>query len=174
MTAEVETRVPPRLRELVPVAVASLVASRALVQTGAVVRDAARGGFDPAALERVRAAYARAGLAPPLDEEARAAASLDARAFRDALVELKRAGVLRALGGGLHFDAAALDALKDRVRTHFATAATLTPGAFKELAGGLSRKHAIPLLEWLDTQGITRRQGDARIPGPLAAPKLAQ
>ena len=168
MTAEVETRVPPRLRAFVPSAVASLVASRTLAQTGAVVRDAARGGFDPAALEGVRAVYARAGLAPPLDEEARAAASLDARAFRDALVELKRAGALRALGGGLHFDAAALDALKERVRAHFAGAATLTPGAFKELAGGLSRKHAIPLLEWLDTQGITRRQGDARVAGPLA------
>ncbi len=168
MTAEVETRVPPRVRALAPVAVARLVAARTLAQTGAVVRDASRGGFDPAALARVGDVYARAGLAPPLDEEARLASQLDARAFRDALVELKRAGTLRALGGGLHFDAAALTSLEGRVAAHFAASPTLTPGAFKELAGGLSRKHAIPLLEWLDTQGISRRQGDTRVPGPRA------
>ncbi len=168
LTAEVETQVPPRLRALVPAAIASLVANGTLAQTGAVVRDAARGGFDPAALERVARIYAAAGLAPPLDEEARVAATLDARPFRDTLVELKRAGTLRALGGGLHFDGAALDALKLRVAAHFASATALTPGAFKELAGGLSRKYAIPLLEWLDTQGITRRQGDVRIAGPAA------
>jgi selenocysteine-specific elongation factor len=114
----------------------------------------------------VRDVYARAGLTPPLAEEARAAAQLDARVFRDALVDLKRAGALIALGGGLHFDAAALAALREKVITHFASSPTLTPGAFKELAGGLSRKYAIGLLEWLDTQGISRRQGDGRVAGP--------
>jgi selenocysteine-specific elongation factor len=168
MTAELETRVAARVRPLVPAAVASLVAARTLAQTGAVVRDASRGGFDPVALAKVRDVYARAGLAPPLDEEARAAVQLDVRAFKDALVELKRAGTLRALGGGLHFDAAALDGLEAQISAYFASSATLTPGAFKELAGGLSRKYAIPLLEWLDTQGVSRRQGDARVAGPRA------
>jgi selenocysteine-specific elongation factor len=168
MSAEVETRAPARVRALVPAAVASLVAARTLAQTGAVIRDASRSGFDPAILATVKGAYARAGLAPPLDEEARVAAKLEVRTFRDALVELKRAGALRALGGGLHFDAAALDSLEARVVAHFAASPTLTPGAFKELAGGLSRKYAIPLLEWLDAQGISRRQGEVRVAGPRA------
>jgi selenocysteine-specific elongation factor len=34
--------------------------------------------------------------------------------------------------------------------------------AFKELAG-VSRKYAIPLLEYLDRNGVTRRDGDERI-----------
>ena len=38
----------------------------------------------------------------------------------------------------------------------------LTPGDFKELTG-LSRRGAIPLLEWLDAQKVTRRQGDVRV-----------
>ncbi len=38
----------------------------------------------------------------------------------------------------------------------------LTPQGFKELTG-LSRRGAIPLLEWLDSQGVTRRQGDVRV-----------
>jgi selenocysteine-specific elongation factor len=34
--------------------------------------------------------------------------------------------------------------------------------AFKELAS-VSRKYAIPLLEYLDRQGLTRRAGDERV-----------
>ena len=35
-------------------------------------------------------------------------------------------------------------------------------GAFKELTG-VSRKYAIPLLEYLDREHVTRREGDTRI-----------
>jgi selenocysteine-specific elongation factor len=38
----------------------------------------------------------------------------------------------------------------------------LSVPAFKELAG-VSRKYAIPLLEYLDRAGVTRRDGDERI-----------
>ncbi|MEQ1505544.1 MAG: SelB C-terminal domain-containing protein, partial [Myxococcota bacterium] len=38
----------------------------------------------------------------------------------------------------------------------------LTPQEFKELTG-LTRKGAIPLLEWLDKQRLTRRDGDRRV-----------
>jgi selenocysteine-specific elongation factor len=34
--------------------------------------------------------------------------------------------------------------------------------AFKDLAG-ISRKYAIPLLEYLDRRRVTRREGDRRI-----------
>ena len=33
---------------------------------------------------------------------------------------------------------------------------------FKEMTG-ISRKYAIPLLEWLDREHVTRRVGDARV-----------
>jgi selenocysteine-specific elongation factor len=36
-----------------------------------------------------------------------------------------------------------------------------TVSAFKD-ALGISRKHAVPLLEWMDRQGLTVRQGDLR------------
>ena len=38
---------------------------------------------------------------------------------------------------------------------------TIDVGRFKELFG-LSRKVAIPLLEWFDREGVTKRIGDAR------------
>ncbi|HVP55369.1 MAG TPA: SelB C-terminal domain-containing protein [Candidatus Eisenbacteria bacterium] len=34
--------------------------------------------------------------------------------------------------------------------------------AFKDLIG-VTRKYAIPLLEWLDSQRVTRRVGDERV-----------
>jgi selenocysteine-specific elongation factor len=40
----------------------------------------------------------------------------------------------------------------------------LTVSRFREELG-TSRKYAVPLLEWLDGRGITRRDGDVRRPG---------
>ena len=52
-----------------------------------------------------------------------------------------------------------------RVRAHLAGRPSLTMAEFKELVQ-VSRKYAVPLLEHLDRTGITRRQGDIRVPGP--------
>ena len=60
-------------------------------------------------------------------------------------------------------DRAALDSLVAQVRQVLAEEGQLTPARFKELTG-LSRKHAIPLLEWLDAQRVTRRAGEVRVP----------
>jgi selenocysteine-specific elongation factor len=42
---------------------------------------------------------------------------------------------------------------------------SMTIGDFKDQFG-LSRKYAVPLLEYLDMSGYTRREGDARVAGP--------
>ncbi len=39
----------------------------------------------------------------------------------------------------------------------------ITVSAFRE-ALGTSRKYAVPLLEWFDQRGVTRREGDLRYP----------
>ena len=46
--------------------------------------------------------------------------------------------------------------------------AELDPASFKELSGQ-TRRTAIPLLEWLDSVGSTRRRGDVRIAGVAGA-----
>ena len=56
---------------------------------------------------------------------------------------------------------AALDGLKDDVRRRWAPGARLDVGAIKELTG-LSRRFVIPLLEYLDRERVTRRQGAER------------
>jgi selenocysteine-specific elongation factor len=48
-----------------------------------------------------------------------------------------------------------------------AGAGGLTVSRFRERLG-TSRKYAVPLLEWLDARGVTRRDGDVRRPGASA------
>ena len=62
------------------------------------------------------------------------------------------------------------DELETRLAAHFSKNRTLSMGAFKELAQ-VSRKYAVPMLEHLDRTGVTRREGDDRVPGPKL-PKL--
>ncbi len=154
---------------LVGPGLAGLVAKGEAVIAGGLVRLA---GHDPAAGEALGALAARyeaAGLFSPGDEELRRDLGLSPGALRDAVAELRRQGRLRATGG-LVFASSALDGLVARVRAHFAHSPTLSPTDLKDLGGGLTRKHAIPLLEWLDAEGVTRRQGDLRVPGPAARP----
>ena len=64
----------------------------------------------------------------------------------------------------LLFHGDALERLKQEVRALKGQGgrATVDVAGFKERYG-VSRKYAIPLLEWLDRERITRRTGDARI-----------
>ncbi len=163
---EVETRQPVRLRRIVATALEELVAARAVVAQDGAIRLAAH---DPRANEvgeRVAVSFLRARLAPPSDEQVRAESGLDPVRFRDVLADLKRRGIVQALGGGLHVHHLALTELEALVRTWFDANTKLAPPDLKALCGGLTRKHAIPLLEWLDRAGVTRRQGDIRVAGP--------
>jgi len=75
---------------------------------------------------------------------------------------LVRERVLARVGEGLLVDRAELEALKARVRDSWPSGSTIEVGAFKELTG-LTRKHVIPLLEFLDRERVTRRIGADRI-----------
>jgi selenocysteine-specific elongation factor len=55
-----------------------------------------------------------------------------------------------------------LERLKAEVRALKGTADAVDVGGFKERYG-LTRKFAIPLLEYLDRERVTRRVGDRRV-----------
>jgi len=83
----------------------------------------------------------------------------------DALVHLlEERGEIEKVGDRFLAPAVLADVVT-RVRTWFTTGERMDPAAFKELTG-LSRRGAIPLLEWLDAHGYTRRIGDERQRGP--------
>jgi selenocysteine-specific elongation factor len=74
------------------------------------------------------------------------------------LVEEKQ---LIKISEDLYFDARAIQGLQAALKDFFATKDELTPADFKELTG-LSRKFAIPLLEFMDKQKFTVRIGNSR------------
>jgi selenocysteine-specific elongation factor len=107
--------------------------------------------------------YADAGLAPPDHAAARAAVGGDERAVERILALLLRQRTLVKIDN-LVFHADRLEALKDDLRKLKAAGGTvrLDVGTFKERYG-VTRKFAIPLLEYLDRERVTRRAGESRV-----------
>jgi selenocysteine-specific elongation factor len=110
-----------------------------------------------AAIERL---YREAGLAPPAESALAEAAQVSpAVADRVAKLLLRQKTLVKV--DVLLFHADALEGLKADVRALKGAARVDVP-AFKERYG-ISRKYAIPLLEYLDRERITRRVGDSRV-----------
>lgn len=112
------------------------------------------------ALERT---FRDSGLSPPdLASAASAAGVALPVADRVARLLVRQKALIKLDAVLFHPDA--LEQLKRDVRglkTETA-AATFDVAAFKDRFG-VSRKYAIPLLEWLDRERVTRRVGDARV-----------
>ena len=111
--------------------------------------------------------YEAAGLAAPSLEEAMEVVGVlpKQRAHARKLLQLLiDAQLLVRVQGDLFFHQSALEDLKQKLRAYalqHEPDRTIDVGAFKDLAG-VSRKYAIPLLEYLDRLRITQRQGDRR------------
>jgi selenocysteine-specific elongation factor len=117
---------------------------------------------EAAAREQISAAFERAGLAVPDANEVLAGLRLERTRAQRILQMLVREGVLVKVTEGLIFHRSALQKLRDLLARRKASSDRIDVGTFKEMTG-LSRKYAIPLLEYLDRERITRRQGDIRI-----------
>ena len=61
-----------------------------------------------------------------------------------------------------HYRADALDRIQTALLRHLEAHGEIAVPAFKA-RHGLSRKHAIPLLEYFDRIGVTRRSGEVRV-----------
>jgi selenocysteine-specific elongation factor len=122
---------------------------------------------DVAIRDRLNAVYEKAQFEPPnMDEALQTAGAKAAQRThsRKLLQLLLDQGNLVRVHGDLLFHKAAITELIARLKK-FALEHPADPSldvaSFKELAG-VSRKYAIPLLEFLDREKITRRAGDRR------------
>jgi Elongation factor SelB, winged helix. len=66
---------------------------------------------------------------------------------------------------GLVFTAEALARVREVVRRGLAEHGSLTVAQARDLLGS-SRKYVLALLARMDAEGVTRRRGDERFPGP--------
>ena len=108
-------------------------------------------------------AFAKAGLAVPSVDEVLAQLRMEKARAEKLLQILLREKVLVRVSADLIFHQAALEGLKAQL-THYKKTKGEKIGvpAFKQLTG-ITRKYAIPLLEYLDRQRLTRRAGDERV-----------
>jgi selenocysteine-specific elongation factor len=122
-------------------------------------------GSDAELRDRLEAVYREAKLAAPSLTEAFARAGVSAATQqhgRKVLQVLIDAGQLVRVDGEMFFHVSALDELKKNLRAHAIKEPSIDVPTFKDLAG-VSRKYAIPLLEYLDRERVTRREGDRRV-----------
>ena len=68
---------------------------------------------------------------------------------------------------GVVFTASAVELAWASICAAFATRDSITVGEAREILGS-SRKYVVPLLSRFDAEGVTRRRGDVRVPGPRA------
>jgi selenocysteine-specific elongation factor len=111
-------------------------------------------------LQKILDLWKPAGLAPPKPEEAAAALGLPLPALRKRVEELIKLKALTRVSTDYYIEREALENAVAKLRA--TRWEKFGIGEFKDLLG-LTRKHAVPLLEYLDGQRVTIRAGDLRI-----------
>ncbi|MGA9073595.1 MAG: selenocysteine-specific translation elongation factor [Candidatus Sulfotelmatobacter sp.] len=111
--------------------------------------------------KKIEDAFASAGLTVPALHEVIAGLTIDKVRAQKIMTLLLRDKVLIKVSDELVFHRSALEELRRQMAVYKVKFATIDVAKFKEVTG-VSRKYAIPLLEYLDRERVTRRVGDAR------------
>ena len=126
-------------------------------------REIALSADESRAREQIEQAFARAGLTVPALKDVLASAGVETKRAQKLLQILLREKVLVKITEDLIFHQLALARLRELLAGYKQQKGDKLPiAAFKELTG-ISRKYAIPLLEHLDRERVTRRVGDERV-----------
>jgi selenocysteine-specific elongation factor len=122
-------------------------------------RSKTLGGAEGELARMIESRFAEAGLAPPPVSELINERTQKARVIEGVIGFLVKQGTLVRLAEGIYVHRDALAAARERISERRGD--MIDVGHFKEYFG-LSRKIAIPLLEWMDREGVTKRVGDSR------------
>ena len=109
----------------------------------------------------IEAAFASAGLKVPALTEVMAGLKVDRARAQKIVTLLLRDKVLVKISDELVFHRGALEELRRQMAAFKLKSTKIDVAKFKEMTG-VSRKYAIPLLEYLDRERVTRRVGDVR------------
>jgi selenocysteine-specific elongation factor len=143
----------------------NLIREKKLEVSGEQVRSAGRGVIlkDEEAQSKtiIESAFSTAGLKVPALKDVLAGVKVDRVRAQKIVTLLLRDKVLVKVSEDLVFHRAALDDLRRRMTLQKTKSSKIDVAQFKDLTG-VSRKYAIPLLEYLDRERVTRRVGDHR------------
>ena len=158
-------------RAVVDAAVAGLLASgkierqaEVLVLAGRVVKLSDE---DRTLCEGIERALREAHLTPPLPQELAAALGAEADRFQAMVRVLADLGKVVQIDRKVILHAEALAAAQQVVLDLFRKANSFTTMEFRDTLG-VSRKYAVPLLDYFDSTRLTARRGSRRTPGAAA------
>ncbi len=147
-------------------ALARLARERRLEAQGEIVKKAGRQIVlkeeEERAKQQIAAAFETAGLTVPSVKEVLARLPVEAQRAQKILQILVKEKALVKVSDELMFHHTAIEQLRRRLAEYKSRNDRLNVGSFKDLAG-VTRKYAIPLLEYLDRERVTRRVGDERV-----------
>jgi selenocysteine-specific elongation factor len=142
------------------------VSQKTLAITGDLVHLPGRGVVmkDEEAESRkvIEQAFASAGLKVPALKDVLAGLKIDRNRAQKIMTLLLRDKTLIKVSDDLVFHRDTLDTLRKNLAAQKQASPKIDVARFKDLTG-VSRKYAIPLLEYLDRERITRRIGDERV-----------
>jgi selenocysteine-specific elongation factor len=110
----------------------------------------------------IEGAFASAGLKVPALRDVLAGLKVDKVRAQKIVTLLLREKALIKVSEDLVFHRIALETLRAQLAEEKTKSPRIDVARFKDLTG-VSRKYAIPLLEYLDREHVTRRVGDERI-----------
>ena len=143
-----------------------LVRDQKVELSGETVRQSGRGVVmrdeEAESKQTIEQAFASAGLKVPALKDVLAGLPVDKQRAQKIVTLLLRDRVLIKLSDELVFHRDALAELRRKLADVKTKSPKLDVAKFKGLIG-VSRKYAIPLLEYLDRERVTRRVGDERV-----------
>ena len=151
--------------EVFTAALEQLAAERLIEIAGDIVRLPGHGVVmkdeEAESKKKIEDAFALAGLKVPALNEVLGGLKIDKGRAQKIVTLLLRERALVKVSDELVFHRSALEQLRGQIAAHKLKSSIIDVGAFKEMTG-VSRKYAIPLLEYLDRERVTKRVGDSR------------
>jgi len=153
-------------KELFEGAISNLVKNKKIEVSGDLLRLPGHGVVmkdeEAESKKKIEEAFSTAGLRVPALHEVLTGLKVDKARAQKIVTLLLRDRVLIKISDELVFHRSALDELRRQIAGYKTKSAQIDVAAFKEMTG-VSRKYAIPLLEYLDRERVTKRVGDARM-----------
>jgi selenocysteine-specific elongation factor len=151
--------------EIFSLAIDTLIRDKKLDVAGELARVPGRGVVmkddEAESKKTIEQAFASSGLKVPSLKEVLAGLKVDKVRAQKIVTLLLREKALVKITDDLVFHQSTLANLRQRIAALKSTSPKIDVARFKDLTG-VSRKYAIPLLEYLDRERVTRRVGDER------------
>lgn len=123
---------------------------------------AASGKVSDEVKNRIVDAIRKGGTQPPVREELPALFSISEKDAKDLLKLLADEGRTVRINNSLHLDRDIVETIKSDLRKYLEEKKEITMAEFRDIAK-TSRKFAVPIMEYFDSQKLTQRIGDKRV-----------